>query len=116
MQRTTTYRAGTVVTVRMRFADQSGFKSRPAVVISSDGYHRTRADAVIMGLTGQVGGRNRTGDCQISDWQQAGLVAPTKAKGVIETVARSAIRRDIGTLTQSDFNRVKDGIRTIFEL
>ena len=112
----TTYSAGTVVTVRMRFADQSGSKPRPAVIISSDRYHGTRADAVVMALTGQVGGRNRTGDCEISDWQHAGLLSPTKAKGVIATIARSAIRQDLGSLTQPDFDRVKGGVRAIFGL
>lgn len=111
----TIYNAGTVVTVNMKFTDQSGSKSRPAVVISSAQYHRSRADAVLMVLTSQVSGRNRTGDCELSDWQRAGLVSPTKAKGVIGTVARSAIKHDIGSLTEGDFNRVKSGVRAIFE-
>lgn len=116
MQPTTIYEAGTVVTVMMRFADQTGAKPRPAVIISSVSYHRSRADTVITAVTGQVAGRNRTGDCVISDWQPAGLVTPSKTKGVGATIVRSAINREIGRLSRSDYERVQDGVRAIFSL
>ena len=43
-----------VVLVPFPFADQSGTKQRPAVVVSSAGYDLNRRDIVIMAITSQV--------------------------------------------------------------
>jgi hypothetical protein len=45
---------GDVVLVPFPFTDQTAAKKRPAVVISSDAYHRHRADVVVMAVTSQA--------------------------------------------------------------
>lgn len=47
----TGYEFGDVVLVPFPFTDQSAVKKRPAVVISSDAYHRERPDLIIMAIT-----------------------------------------------------------------
>jgi len=56
------------------------------------------------------------GDCELLDYNSAGLPAPTKAKGVIETVTQASIDYQFGFLTAEDFERVKDSVREILNL
>jgi mRNA interferase MazF len=49
----TAFEFGDVVLVRFPFTDQTAAKQRPAVVISSEAYHRARPDIVIMAITSQ---------------------------------------------------------------
>ena len=107
---------GAVVLVPMKFTDGSGSKPRPAVVVSSPQYHTARQDAVIVALTSQSDNREYFGDCEIQDWQVAGLKRPTLSKGVISTVKRTAIRRELGRLGGDDYDRVKDSLRSILAL
>ena len=53
------------------------------------------------------------GDCPIDNWQEAGLLQQSKAKGVIRTIQRSYIRGRLGTLTESDKQRLKASLRLI---
>ena len=100
---------------RIRFTDDSGSKPRPAVVLSGDQYHRSRSDAVLVALSSNPKG-SYFGDCELTDWRVAGLLAPTKAKGLIETVKRTAVKQRLGSLSSNDFDRVKDSVRMILEL
>ena len=45
------YEFGDVVLVRFPFTNQTAFKQRPAVVISSRAYNAVRPDVVIMAIT-----------------------------------------------------------------
>jgi mRNA interferase MazF len=72
MPRTTAFRRGDVVLVEFVFSDEPGAKLRPALVVSSDGYHRDRREAIIAAITSHVG-RRLVGDHPISDWKEAGL-------------------------------------------
>jgi len=50
----TGYNFGDIILLPFPFTDQSAVKRRPAVVISSTAYHRTRPDIVIMAVTSQL--------------------------------------------------------------
>lgn len=106
---------GAVVLVNFRFPDQSGMKRRPAVVISVDAYHDSRVDAVMIALSSQPE-REYFGDCHLEDWQAAGLVQPTKAKGVIATIICTDIARQLGSLSSRDFARVQGSVQEIVGL
>jgi hypothetical protein len=56
------------------------------------------------------------GDCELQEWKAAGLPQATRAKGVIQTIERVTIERQLGKLTPTDFERVKQSVRTILEL
>lgn len=112
---TTTYSPGDVVLVRIRFTNQSAAKKRPAVVVSVPNYHAARLDAVVVALTTSSQGPY-FGDCPIVDWSSAGLMAPTKAKGVIETLERAVFEKKIGALSARDFQDVQASIRLILGL
>ena len=50
------------------------------------------------------------------DWQQANLYKPSIAKGTIQIVKQTAVHRRIVTLSESDYDRVKNSLRDILGL
>jgi mRNA interferase MazF len=50
----TSFEFGDVLLVGFPFTNQIGQKKRPAVVVSSTSYHRTRPDVISMAITSQV--------------------------------------------------------------
>jgi mRNA interferase MazF len=115
-QSTTPFSPGAVVLTRITFAGGQGAKRRPAVIMTSAPYHNTRADAVVMGLTSNVQVPPRFGECDVMDWQAAGLPAPSKAKGQFSTIERAAIERQLGSLSQGDLARLQASARNILNL
>jgi mRNA interferase MazF len=103
---------GAVVITRIRFTEGTETKKRPAVVLTNSSYHTSRADAIVMALSTQRGAAYY-GDCDLADWRVAGLPQPTKAKGVIQTIDRATIEKRLGTLSPSDFDRVKESVRLV---
>jgi mRNA interferase MazF len=103
---------GDVVLVRFRFSSGDQEKRRPAVIISTDAYHRVRADAIMCALSTNVG-YSYLGDYSLEDWRESGLPKPTKAKGVIQTIERAVIDRKLGTLTARDWRGVIQSIAEI---
>jgi len=63
-------KAGDVVIVN--FAGAEGLKRRPAVVISTDLYHRARPDVVLGLLTTKVASATSPTDYILQDWAAAG--------------------------------------------
>jgi mRNA interferase MazF len=88
----TAFEFGDVVLVRFPFTDQSATKQRPAVVISSEAYHRARPDLVIMAITSQARPRPAIGEASILRWQEAGLIKPSVFKPLLATVERNLVR------------------------
>jgi mRNA interferase MazF len=90
--------SASIVLVRFPFTDQTAAKQRPAVVISSEAYHRARPDIVIMAITSQTRWRPAIGEAPIRRWQEAGLIKPSALKPLLATVERSLVRRKLGHL------------------
>lgn len=103
---------GSVVRVQIRFTTGQGVKRRPAVILSDAPYHASRADAIVIALSSQVT-VTYYGDCDLVDWNRAGLPLPTKAKGVLQTVDRASIDHQYGSLTDADLRRVRQSVRQI---
>ena len=104
-----------VIIVRIRFAEGTGVKSRPAVVLTGGSYHASRPDTIVVALSTQRRAEYY-GDCDLVDWSSAGLPQPTKAKGVIQTIERTTVDRRLGTLSPADFERVRESLRLILGL
>lgn len=101
MRPTTTCKRGDVVLVRFVFADETGTKLRPAVVISSAAYHRARQEAIVAAITSNVE-RRLFGDHVVEDWAQAGLLRPSLATAIFRTIKRAMIERTLGSLSRRD--------------
>ncbi|MBI2861008.1 MAG: type II toxin-antitoxin system PemK/MazF family toxin [Chloroflexi bacterium] len=111
----TGYRRGDVVLIGFVFSDETGEKRRPALVVSSDAYQQSRQEAIIAAITSRVD-RKFAGDHPIADWQEAGLLFPSVATGIIRTVKQSMITNKLGTMPQPDMRAVESNLREILEL
>ena len=114
MPTTTAYSFGDVVLVPFPFTDQTASKKRPAVVISSDGYHERRPDVIVMAVTSQIlRPAGAIGEVLISDWQGAGLPKASLIKPVIATIEQGLILRKLGSLQGSDVQALRSALRQV---
>jgi len=109
------YEPGDVIMVRIRFTENDQTKRRPAVILTDDNYHNSRADAIVVALTSSSNAMANMyyGDYVLSDWREAHLPQPSKAKGVLQTIDRATIELSFGHLSDNDFNNLKTCIRNI---
>jgi hypothetical protein len=66
-------------------------------VISSSAYNRGRQEVIVAAITSTVR-RRLYGDHLIVDWKGAGLLFPSVATGIVRTVTRGAIDRQLGSV------------------
>ena len=97
----TEYSRGDVVLISFIFADETGVKRRPAVIISSQAYYAGRDEAIIAAITSRTD-RLLLGDHLIADWQGAGLLFPSVATSIIRTIKQDMINKRIGSLSIQD--------------
>jgi mRNA interferase MazF len=96
------YRFGDVIVVPFPFTDQTATKKRPAVVISSDAYHRERPDIILMAITSQARVAPAVGETGVTRWQAAGLLKPSVIKPVLTTIEARLVLRQLGHLLPDD--------------
>ncbi len=114
MPNTTVYRFGDLVLVPFPFTDQTGTKRRPAVVVSSDAYHRQRPDVVVMAVTSQVlRPAGAMGEVVISEWQKAGLPKASLIKPVLATIEKGLVLRKLGELQETDRTALRQALKAV---
>ena len=106
---------GEVVLVRFVFADGKGAKRRPALIVSSDEYHRGRQEAIIAAVTSNVA-RQLVGDHLIAGWREAGLLFPSVSTGVIRTIKQGMVERRLGTMPPGDLEAIGEKLRQALAL
>ncbi|MBI4304631.1 MAG: type II toxin-antitoxin system PemK/MazF family toxin [Chloroflexi bacterium] len=109
----TGFSRGDVILVNFVFADETGIKRRPALIVSSGVYHTGRDEAVIAAITSQTD-RVLVGDHLIQDWRGAGLLFPSVATGIIRTIRQSMIARKLGFISSSDLEAIDGNLRLAF--
>ena len=109
----TGYEFGDLVLVPFPFTDQSATKRRPAVVVSSAAYHRTRPDLLIMAVTSQQPSTLSVGEVQVQDWRGAGLLKPSVLKPVLTTIDPALVLKKLGRLTSTDQAALRQALTTI---
>src|SRR4051812_7108006 len=92
------------------FTGAQGTKRRPAVVISTDLFHTTGANAVVGELTTQVGKGVQPTSYLLQDWSAAGLHQPSVFRCYIVTILRADARL-IGRLSDRDWLEVQARLR-----
>lgn len=95
-------RFGDVIIVPFPFTDQSATKKRPAVVVSSEAYHRERPDLILMAITSQVRPAPTVGEAAVVHWQAAGLLKPSVIKPLVTTIEARLVLRQLGSLHADD--------------
>ena len=109
----TGYEFGDLVLVPFPFTDQSTSKRRPAVVVSSNAYHRERPDLIILAVTSQARPATGIGEAAVVKWKEAGLLKPSVLKPVLATIERSLVLRKRGTLEEEDRRALREVLRAI---
>ena len=111
----TSYNRGDVVLVSFIFSNETGERRRPAVIVSSETYHRSRQEAIIAAITSRTD-RILVGDHLISDWQGAGLLFPSVATGIIRTIKQGMIARKLGSMPASDMQVMDSKLKLVLGL
>ncbi len=109
----TTWRRGDVVLVPVGFADRSGTKRRPAVIVSGDRYHDKSSDVLIASITSNLDAVQHPGDQLLQDWGEAGPLRPSLAQ---TKIAARLIGRRLGSLTARDRSALDHGLRQALDL
>lgn len=98
---TTYYSRGDVVLVHFPYTDRSGFKQRPALIISANWYTAQSTDVIVLAITSKVPPSPTRDEYVLSaiDWKSGGLLAPSTVKcGKILTLNVGLVIRRLGAL------------------
>jgi len=106
----TAYKRGDVVLVTFVFADETGVKLRPAVIVSSEAYHNGRDEVIIEAISSRTD-RVLPGDHLIQEWQRVGLLFPSVATGIIRTIKQNMVTRKLGSMPSPEMKVIDDSIR-----
>jgi len=91
-------------------------KKRPAVVVSSSAYNRSRPDLIILALTSQPGTTYAFGGTSLSNWKGAGLLKPSVFKPILATIEKSLVIQKMGRLHASDQKTLQQVLKTIIQV
>lgn len=115
MKFTMTYSFGDVVLVDFPFSSNVGIKKRPAVVVSSETFNKSKEDLILLAITSQID--NLTlGEALVNNWQEAGLLKPSAFKSVVFTVEKQYVYKTLGKLSAYDKNILVDCLKQILSL
>lgn len=81
-------------------------KVRPAVVLSTEDYHRDRPDVIVGLIATRAPTPLAATDCAIQDWKEAGLHAPSYFRLYPVTLPHREVRL-IGRLSETDWATVR---------
>ena len=100
---------GDVVVTTFPFADRTGTKLRPALVLRDTG-----DNDLIVALISTRASRSEF-DAPLADWQQAGLAQPSIARvDKVLTTAKTRLRGPVGSLTPRDWAQVRARVRRLW--
>lgn len=101
---------GDVVLVPFPFTDLSDTKRRPALILSSGAYNEATGDVIIAQITSRVSAPLRPGDCSIEQWREAGLLAPSRVRAKLTTLARALLVRRLGRMPAGDLSSIDEAL------
>lgn len=109
----TTFEFGDIILVPFPFSDQSTSKKRPAVIVSSDAYNSDRPDIILMAITSQLRHLGKTGEAEVRDWREAGLLKPSLIKPILATIEKNLVLKKLGRLSEKDRHALRETLRLI---
>ena len=102
----TSYERGDVVLVPFPFSERLVTKKRPAVVVSSNAYHRGLPRRHHRSDHQQADNPTKAGRSSHRGWQDAGLVTPSLARAKLATLHSALILRRLGTMPRPDMRAI----------
>ncbi len=104
---------GDIIVVPFPFTDQTATKKRPAVVVSSESYHRARPDLILMAITSQIHPAPTVGEAIVVHWQAAGLLKPSVIKPLLTTIDANLVIRQLGQLHPDDQSSLRQVLAAV---
>ena len=111
----TSFSRGDVVLVKFVFADETGVKQRPGLIVSTNRYHQGRRETILAAITSNVG-RLLVGGYKIRAWRESGLPYPSIVTGIIRTIKHDMIAGRMGELPVSELRSVENKLRELLAL
>jgi mRNA interferase MazF len=103
--------------VNVRFTDQTGAKRRPALIVSTDSFHRKLPDVIVCPISSQPRYFQRPGpgDHPMKDWRAVGLKHPSTVRiSNILAIEKRIINRVLGVLSAEDVSGMEDALARAF--
>lgn len=97
--------------VLVNFQGARTLKRRPALIVSTQVYHRTRPDVVLAILTTQIQGADTPTDYVLKDWKHAGLRQPSAFRAYFGTYEQHLFSGSVGRLSDRDWKEVQVRLR-----
>lgn len=104
-----------IVLVNFVFAEETGSKRRPVLLLSPDEYMEGRQEAVVSAITSNTR-RILTGDYLMVGWEDSGLIFPSVVTGILRTIKQSMIERKMGEISPRDLAEIESNLTKILEL
>ena len=107
------YVRGMVVNVDLPRLDAPGsWKERPAFIVSTEDFHRTRPDDLLVALiTHRIWKYRGPTDYVPQDWHAAGLTQPSVVRSSLYLLLCSDVKSVRGTLTPQDLQGAEASLR-----
>ena len=105
--------------VNVPFTGQTGAKRRPALVVSTDSFHRKLPDVIVCPISSQPRYFQRPGpgDHPMKDWRAVGLKHPSTVRiSNILAVEKRIINRVLGVLSTEELSGIEDALARAFGL
>ncbi|MGE4511213.1 MAG: type II toxin-antitoxin system PemK/MazF family toxin [Sulfurimonadaceae bacterium] len=102
-----------LVVVKFPYASSLKYKARPAVVVSSDLYNENSRDTLLILAVSSSIENKLDFELEIRDWEEAGLLKPSIFKSALATIEKDFVISKLGSLTQSDRDRLEKFIAVI---
>jgi mRNA interferase MazF len=103
------YQRGDVVLVPFPFTDLSATRTRPAVVVSVNGFAQATGDFMVAMITSVP--RTTAYDYELVDWQAAHLLRPSWVRAKLATLDPALVRHQPGRLSDADLAAVEQRLR-----
>ena len=115
----TTFDQWSVVVVNVPYTDGTGFKPRPALVVSAETFHRGLPDLLVCPISSQPRYFEKPGpgDCPMAGWEKVALRHPSTVRvSKLLSVDKTIIKRVLGTVIPEDARKVEKSLRTALNL
>jgi mRNA interferase MazF len=110
------FRRGDVVLVPFPYTDLSAAKTPPAIIVSSDLYHRVRSEILLAYVSSQVFKAHPLLDYVLADWLLAGLLKPSFVRPKIAAIEPALVVYQVGSLSPQDQSEVDRRLRLALAL
>lgn len=107
---------GDIVLVHFPFTNLESTKKRPALILRKTILSKKTNIVTIAMITSQIEGIKLEGDIYLDDWEDENLLYPSIVRlSKIATVEANLVEKIIGSLSESDLEKVKNKFKQLYQ-